>query len=78
MKQKYLLIIFFCSTLVNFLPAKNLFVAPDGNDTTGNGSISAPYATIMKAHQTVVAGDTVFLRGGTYRMKISTSVFGHT
>jgi len=51
--------------------SKNFYIAPTGNDTTGNGSITAPYATIMKAHQSVVAGDTVFLRGGTYRMKQS-------
>jgi parallel beta-helix repeat protein len=51
--------------------SKNLYISPSGNDTTGNGSLSAPYATIMKAQQTVVAGDTIFLRGGVYRMKQS-------
>lgn len=48
--------------------AKNYFVAPTGNDTTGTGTIDNPYRTIMKAHQLVVAGDTVFLRGGIYKM----------
>jgi len=51
--------------------AKNYFVATTGNDTTGTGSITAPFASIMKAHQTVVAGDTVFIRGGTYKMSES-------
>ena len=58
--------------LINFfvfsISAKNYYISPEGNDATGTGTISAPYATIMKAHQFVVAGDTVFLRGGTYKM----------
>ncbi|WP_243348586.1 right-handed parallel beta-helix repeat-containing protein [Parabacteroides sp. FAFU027] len=50
------------------ISARNYYVATNGNDTTGTGAISAPYATIMKAQQYVVAGDTVFVRGGTYKM----------
>jgi parallel beta-helix repeat protein len=53
------------------LHAKNYFVAPTGNDTTGTGAIDLPYRTIMKAQQFVLAGDTVFLRGGTYKMSES-------
>lgn len=51
--------------------AANYFVAPAGNDTTGTGTIEKPYRTIMKAQNFVVAGDTVFLRGGTYKMQES-------
>ncbi len=40
------------------------FVAADGNDTTGNGSIGSPWKTIGKAVSMVVAGDTIYLRGG--------------
>jgi hypothetical protein len=32
-----------------FRPAQQFFVAPNGNDTTGDGSATAPYATIQKA-----------------------------
>ncbi|MDD3321398.1 MAG: T9SS type A sorting domain-containing protein [Paludibacter sp.] len=53
------------------LTAKNLFVATNGNDLTGDGTIENPYASVMKAHQSVVAGDTVFIRGGTYMMQES-------
>lgn len=67
--MKKLIFFFFVAFIMIFpLQAKNLFVAPNGNDTTGTGAIDAPYATIVKANQTVVAGDTVFLRGGTYKM----------
>lgn len=56
--------------LVSFLniEAKTLYVAPTGNDTTGTGIITAPFRTITKANLTVVGGDTVYLRGGTYKM----------
>jgi len=50
------------------IKAKNYFVATNGNDTTGTGLITAPYRSIMKAQQSVVAGDTVIVRGGTYKM----------
>lgn len=51
--------------------AVNYFVAPAGNDTTGTGTIENPFRTIMKAQSFVVAGDTVFLRGGAYKMQES-------
>jgi len=40
------------------------YVAPDGNDTTGDGSIGSPYKTITKAVTMVAAGGTIYLRGG--------------
>jgi len=71
MKNKILFILIFCLISISQNQAKNYFVATNGNDTTGTGSITAPYASIMKAHQSVVAGDTVFVRGGTYKMSES-------
>lgn len=48
--------------------AAMFYVAPDGNN--GNpGTREAPFATIQRAQQAVAAGDTVFIRGGIYRMK---------
>lgn len=44
-----------------------LFVAPDGSDERGDGSLARPYATLGKAVGLVRPGQTVFLRGGTYR-----------
>lgn len=51
------------------LALSTYFVAPNGSDTyTGSdaGSISHPFATIQKAANLAVAGDTVYLRAGTY------------
>jgi len=42
------------------------YVATTGSDTTGNGSSGNPWKTIQKAADTVLAGDTVMVRGGTY------------
>lgn len=69
--KKSLILILFIVCQITIVSAKNYFVAPDGNDTTGNGSINLPYRTIMKAQQFVVGGDTVFMRGGTYKMQQS-------
>ena len=71
MKKRILIILGFCLLFFSENQALNYFIATNGNDTTGNGSINAPYATIMKAHSLVQAGDTVFVRGGTYLMKES-------
>jgi hypothetical protein len=46
--------------------ASTIIVATNGNDTTGNGSLSQPYKTINKGLQMSVNGDAVRLRGGTY------------
>lgn len=71
MKKIIYIISFFYFLSAVQLQAKNYFVAPTGNDTTGTGAIDLPYRTIMKAQQFVLAGDTVFLRGGTYKMSES-------
>jgi len=49
------------------LAAKDYYVAPNGRDTAG-GTEGAPFATIQHAQQVVEPGDTVYIRGGTYRM----------
>ncbi len=40
------------------------YVDPNGNDTTGDGSISNPWKTIPKAYNAAVQGDTIYVRGG--------------
>ncbi|MFM9081228.1 MAG: right-handed parallel beta-helix repeat-containing protein, partial [Opitutaceae bacterium] len=49
------------------IPAAEFFIAPDGNDEAA-GTRTAPFATIQRAQRAVAPGDTVFIRGGTYRM----------
>ncbi|THF73342.1 CBM96 family carbohydrate-binding protein [Cohnella fermenti] len=41
--------------------------ADEGSDTTGDGSLAHPWQTIQKAADTMVAGDTCYIREGVYR-----------
>jgi len=45
--------------------ATPFFVAPDGNDSNP-GTEALPWRTIQKAASTLVAGDTVYIKNGTY------------
>jgi len=42
------------------------YISPTGSDATGDGSISSPYFTLIKAWTVIAAGDTIYMRGGTY------------
>lgn len=42
------------------------YIATTGNDSTGDGSISSPWRTLQKGIDSITAGDTLYLRGGTY------------
>lgn len=56
--------------------ASTYYVSTTGDDTTGTGSISNPWRTIQKAADTMVAGDTCIIRGGTYRETVTLSKSG--
>jgi len=47
--------------------AAEFFVAPTGSDANA-GTLDAPFATLLKGHDAASAGDTVWLRGGTYKV----------
>ncbi|HEX8171409.1 MAG TPA: right-handed parallel beta-helix repeat-containing protein [Thermoanaerobaculia bacterium] len=46
------------------------YVATTGNDTTGDGSINNPWATINKAALNALPGDTIYVRGGVYFQQV--------
>ncbi|MDR1954676.1 MAG: right-handed parallel beta-helix repeat-containing protein [Candidatus Methanoplasma sp.] len=48
-------------------PADGIYVSPTGDDSTADGSISRPYKSINTALRAADSGDTVILRGGTYK-----------
>lgn len=49
------------------------YVAPGGLNTN-NGSQSYPFATLQKAHDAAGAGDTIYMRGGTYPFTAQTNL----
>lgn len=56
--------------------ADKVYISPAGNDGTGNGSIATPYYTIEKAWADVSAGDTIYVRGGTYQFTTRQDLIG--
>ncbi len=57
------------------LVAGAYFVATSGNDSNP-GTQEQPFRTIQKAANTVKAGDTVYIRGGTYNEKVDMQTSG--
>ncbi|KAH6641223.1 pectin lyase fold/virulence factor [Chaetomium tenue] len=49
--------------LLSGATAKDIYVSPTGN---GSGTLESPYGSIQTAVNAAAAGDTIFLRGGTY------------
>jgi len=49
------------------LAAESWYVAVDGDDAA-SGSLQQPFASIRRAQQAASPGDTVFIRGGVYRL----------
>ena len=47
--------------------AEEYYVAPTGTDSSA-GSVEQPFATLQKANDVVKAGDTVWIRGGSYQI----------
>lgn len=45
------------------------FVSPTGSDQNP-GTFGKPFASLQKANTLLAPGDTVYIRGGTYRMKV--------
>ncbi|MBE6332046.1 MAG: DUF4990 domain-containing protein [Bacteroidales bacterium] len=47
-------------------PLHEYFIAPNGNDVTGDGSFEKPWLNLQYAVDHAVAGDHIVCRGGTY------------
>jgi pectin methylesterase-like acyl-CoA thioesterase len=52
------------TALTSAVQCKEIYVSPSG---TGSGSQTAPYGSIQSAVNAAAAGDTIFLRAGTYK-----------
>jgi hypothetical protein len=49
------------------------YISPTGNDANA-GTFAAPFRTITKAVSVAVAGDTIYMRGGSYASATTTSI----
>jgi alpha-tubulin suppressor-like RCC1 family protein len=52
--------------IATHLNAKDIWVATNGNNAMGDGSVGAPYATIQKGIEVALNGDHVVVKAGTY------------
>ncbi len=64
-KTTFTLLVSLCCA-ASVVQARDIYVAPSGNDAGGAGTVGSPYATVQKAVSVAVAGDVVHLRAGTY------------
>ena len=55
-----------CSVVASFASTSPKYVATNGNDTTGSGSIGNPWKTIVKGISSLVGGETLIVRNGVY------------
>jgi hypothetical protein len=46
--------------------ASTYYISPSGDDVNNPGTIDLPFQTITRAIQIIVAGDTIYVRGGTH------------
>lgn len=69
MRQGWLLAAAGAAALGGSADGATYYVAPGGSDAAP-GTLAAPWRTIQKAADTVVAGDTVLVRSGTYAERV--------
>ena len=55
-------------------PANGIYVSPDGSDSRTSGSAASPFGSINAALAAAEPGDTIILRGGTYREGVNVRV----
>jgi len=60
------------------LSATTYYVAPNGDDDTGNGSISNPWGTWKFGMEKLNTGDTLYIRGGVYYPTSTVYIYGST
>ncbi|NDW13741.1 T9SS C-terminal target domain-containing protein [Bacteroides sp. 214] len=51
-----------------------LYISPQGNDATADGSIEKPFFDLQKAVDLVAAGDTIYMLGGTYKYALRINI----
>lgn len=65
MKPIFLILFLSISTIT--FSQNNIFIATNGANNSGLGTFNSPYASLFVALNSAQAGDTVFVRGGTYQ-----------
>lgn len=56
-------------------PEADIYVTKFGNDTTGDGTVDKPFATVKKAIESAINGQKIYIDEGTYQLE---SMYGQT
>lgn len=70
-RRSCLMAVVFFSSITTSWAATTYYVSNSGNDANNGTSINTPFKSIQKAMNVVTGGDTVYVRGGTYREEVS-------
>jgi hypothetical protein len=74
----FCLALFFSVLIVGNLEAATYYIDGSNGSDSNPGTITSPWTTISKANSILKAGDTVYIRGGTYEEKIAPANSGTT
>jgi parallel beta-helix repeat protein len=72
----FALVVLACLSISQAAAATTYYVATDGNDANSGVALATPFRTISKAANKALAGDTVLIRGGTYREQVDMGTGG--
>lgn len=72
--MKKIILIIAVLLLSNFSFSANYFVATNGNDSNNGSTIDTPFASIVPAVSNALAGDTIWVRGGTFEYSSTISI----
>jgi hypothetical protein len=74
-RPSFILLVYLLGVSITAIPlsAKIYYVSPAGSDAA-SGSIDQPFLTVAKAHSLVVAGDTIYVRGGIFNLSATISL----
>lgn len=70
----FLLVSLSCKNKID-IPSHTFYVSNSGNDNN-DGTIENPWKTIQKSANSIVAGDTVLIKAGTYNERVEIQVSG--
>src|SRR3989339_414710 len=78
LQRKIIIFLFVFISAISVLNATVYYVAMTGNDTNNGTSLSTAFKTIQKAANIMVAGDTCYVRQGTYRETVTPTNSGNS
>lgn len=73
LNHKKIILLLFITLITSLVYPKSIFVATNGNDLN-TGTLNSPFLTIGKGINSMVPGDTVFIRGGVYTLSTTISI----